>query len=467
MTTSRISSATGAHTSPSSRRTTLPATEFPGLFPRTRGDASVRLWVIFLIVGYLVWTRSFAYIGIPQAMIVVGEIGLASVIALRPRSLNFFFLNRDASFPLRELRGVCVLFLLLGAWAVAWGAIRGYDLKDVVRLAGYHYYTLYLPIGVWMGVQYPELLERILKRTALLGAIYGVLWLVILNRILLLIPGSSNTKIFGQPGQGGIIVLAILSFGWTSQMWLLLLANAFVFLGVQMRAEWVGGLLGFGILFVLGKIQKQLLGMVVGGLLLFALAYTLDLKMAGPDGRDGEISARGLVARVLAGVDPDAASKMSGSDFSTFKGTVDWRTYWWQQIWHRINHSKSNAVFFLGEGFGYPIGDLGAYGTDGIRTPHNIFFFSLCYNGWVGAGSFILLQITVLYTMFKAYLRTGQCFGILFCVICIAMGLFGNFFETPYGAIPYYLVVGLCAARLFERPSTPGARIASPVVSAI
>jgi hypothetical protein len=411
-------------------------------------DVGLRRWVAFLIIGYLLMTRSFAYLGVPPASLFIGELALGLLLFTRTRALNWFLLNRTETLPLRAVRWAMLAYLSHGGVAFAWALWQGYPTIDIVRMFGFHYYVLYLVFGVWAGIQFPGFLPQLVRTLAWATAIYGVLWVVVLNRVPLWIPGSPAVVVFGQPGSGGIVMLGLLAFGLARSHWPLLLCATFVFLGVQMRAEWLGGIAGLAILFMLGRNQQQMIGILVAAILLVAVAFALDLKMDGATGRDGELSVRGIVARSIAPINPQMASDLTGTDFTSFKGTVDWRTSWWEQIWLKINDHPSDAVFFLGMGYGYPIGELGAYGTGGIRTPHNIFFYALGYHGWIGVLAFVTLQGVILFTMMRVYRRTGQPFGILFC----------NFFETPYGATPYYLMVGLCMAPLVRGPLPSGTK---------
>ena len=419
---------------------------------RARDDMRSRNLIFFIIMGYLLLTRSFAYFGVGPLNLFIGEVALALLVWWQPQVLARFFLNRDDFFPLAAIRWGVTIFLCHGAMAVVWSLMQGCPVMEIVRMSGFHYYALYLPFGVWVGLRFPSLLKSLVVSLAWLNAIYGPLYILCLSQLWwLMIPGAHWVPVFGQPQSGGIAMLGILAFGLVSELWPQLLAAGFVYIGIQMRAEWLGGLIGCAILFALGVNRRLMTSVVVGGFLLVAVAYALDLKVQGPRGRDGEISVRGIVARSIAPINPDAAASLTGADAKEFKGTVDWRTYWWEQIWKKINHDEDDAHFFLGMGYGFVIGDLGAYGTGGIRTPHNIFFYNLGYHGWIGECAFWLLQFSVFYTMWLAYRKTGQAFGLVFCVICMAMGLFGNFFETPYGAIPYYLVAGICAAPLLTK----------------
>ena len=59
---------------------------------------------------------------------------------------------------------------------------------------------------------------------------------------------------------------------------------------------------------------------------------------------------------------------------------------------------------------------------------------------------FAVVQVTLLAHLWRAYRSTGELFGVLLWIMGLAAGLFGNFYETPYNAIPYYLLLGLCLA---------------------
>jgi hypothetical protein len=53
--------------------------------------------------------------------------------------------------------------------------------------------------------------------------------------------------------------------------------------------------------------------------------------------------------------------------------------------------------------------------------------------------------------LWKTWKRTNQPFGILFWITSIVFACFTAFFETPYGAIPFYLTVGCAIAPSFRQ----------------
>jgi O-antigen ligase len=174
--------------------------------------------------------------------------------------------------------------------------------------------------------------------------------------------------------------------------------------------------------------------------------YITNFSFEGPESRGGTISATELVARVIAPVNPELAADYS-DDVHMYEGTAAWRTMWWIEIWNSVHSSSSLAI--LGHGYGFALGDLVAYLEDSsTRTPHNVFFLALGYTGWSGVIMFALLQSEIARLCWRAFRKTKQAFSIVFWVTTLAFSFFTPFFETPQGAIPFYLVAGCACAGL-------------------
>jgi hypothetical protein len=134
--------------------------------------------------------------------------------------------------------------------------------------------------------------------------------------------------------------------------------------------------------------------------------------------------------------------------------TFEWRTNWWKAIWRNSYKDPETAV--LGGGYGYPLVNLVDYlrGQTFLRTPHNMFFFALGYGGWMMVGLFALLQYFVLRLLIKTWRLTRNPFGPVFWTAVIIWSLFGDSFETPYGAIPFFIVAGATIAPLVRNGRT-------------
>ena len=105
----------------------------------------------------------------------------------------------------------------------------------------------------------------------------------------------------------------------------------------------------------------------------------------------------------------------------------------------------------FGKGYGYPLsGLIGARVEDNLRTPHNVFFYALGYGGWMGVSIFLALQAALVWVLILAFQRSRSPVGLVLWIALFSSAFFQNFFETPYGAIPYYFIAGLAAAPVLE-----------------
>jgi hypothetical protein len=412
--------------------------------------------VAFLVIGYFCLSRAFAYLGIPPLHVFVGEIVLAYFLLFGPRAATGRWPWVAMRAPaLRKLRRRFLLLLAYGVFQIFMGASRGYPLFTAVRDLAFNYYPLYLFLGLWVGLQSTSYLPKLIRHLAWCNGIYGLLFILFLNRVTWTIPGVSSdvveVRVFGQPLGSAIALIGLLAFeSDLRSVWHLLAFNLFVLLGMQIRGEWLAFAVG---LLVWGCMTSRLKQLATAGgyiVLLFTLMYAVDLKLPGPETRmAGTISARDLVGRALAPLNPDAASEYT-EDFQDAQNTTLWRTVWWAQIWISVHETVSRSVF--GFGYGFPLGDLVPY-LEGqfIRTPHNVFLYALGYTGWLGLALFMAFQAELARLLWKTWKRTNQPFGILFWITSIVFACFTAFFETPYGAIPFYLTVGCAIAPSFRQ----------------
>lgn len=409
---------------------------------------------MFLVLGYFAMGRSFAYLGIPPLKLFIGEIVLLAFLVRHPR-VSLDRVRRALSRPtfLTDYSWGLVLLLLYGVMEIFRGAYYGYSVLNAVQSFVFNYYPVYLLMGIWIGERDPSFVKRTVIALAWVNGIYGVLYIGFLSRIAIFIPGSqgASVPIFGQPWGSMIALLGLMCFKFDlRKTWFPLLLNAAVLLAIQVRAEWVGFVAGLLVYAVLTKRFDRLIGIgaVTGLLLIIGLAA--DIHLPGAASRGGGISTRDIVGRAIAPINKDLAAEFTPfaqSNASTF----EWRTNWWKAIW-QDNH-KDAEVAMLGEGYGYPLVNLVNYlrGQTFLRTPHNMFFFALGYGGWLLVGLFALLQWFILRLLIKAWRVSRNPFGLVFWTSVIVWSLFGDSFETPYGAIPYFIIAGACIAPLLVR----------------
>jgi hypothetical protein len=401
-----------------------------------------------LLFGYILDGRSFAYLGLPSYNIYVGELCLALFLLFGPRV-----------WRLVQMRAA-TLYLLLGVNLI-WGLVQaarglnaGYPPILALRDCAFNYYPLFVLLGVLVACRDEWFLVKFVRALAWMNALYGIAFILLLNRIPWATPGTSDASsmvpLFSQTGGSALVLLGLVALEpkWTLRTWMLALLNLLVMLGLMVRSEWVGflaGLLTFGI--CAGRLRQIALG-VAGVAALLAVLFVADVKIPAPLTRGGgELSAQSIAARGLAIVDAVAGTEYAGeSGGDAAMGDILFRTQWWSAIWNEVNSDPVQAL--AGFGYGYPIGDLNpsiAAGTV-IRTPHNDMVYALGYSGWIGLSIFLLCQLEFALLLLRAFQTTGQPFGLMYWAMTFTASCFGNLFENPFGAIPFYLMLGLAIA---------------------
>ena len=391
-------------------------------------------------------TRSFAHLGLAPLHLFVGEVVLGLFLFLRPQeSLSRLF---DVGRLPDWLQGFSIAYIAAfgyGVFEVGRGILLAHEPLAIVETFAFHIYPLYLFAGLWIGRQDPGLLQRLVRKLAWVNGIYGILFIAVLNHVFILMPGTRDTPLFSQPNGSALIVLALLCFEPDlMRVAHLLVLNTFVALGMEVRAELLALVVG---LAVWGVLTRKIGHLAVGAatfVTIFAVALATDVRIPAPASRGGEISARFIAGRVLSTIDVDLASKYA-PQARNYEGTYEWRARWWKAIWQDVHEHTATAV--LGEGEGYPLSALVGYINDpNVRTPHDVFFFCLGYEGWLGVGLFAAMQAALAAGFWRVCRTTGQPFGIVLWTMTLAAAMFSNSFETPFGAIPFYLLAGLALA---------------------
>jgi len=150
------------------------------------------------------------------------------------------------------------------------------------------------------------------------------------------------------------------------------------------------------------------------------------------------------------------ARDVTGSDnVGFYKGTITWRQNWWKAIWENSNENYTNLL--IGPGYGFVLKDLVNYleQSGDVRTPHNIFYYALGYTGWFGVVIFFALQLTCVSMLWRVYRLTGQAYGLAVWAATLIAAFFGNVMETPFGAIPIYLTMGLIIGPTLDMDMVP------------
>ena len=423
-----------------------------GVKSRHRWSGVIQL----LVIGYSALGRSFAYLGIPPAKVFLGEIFLGWFMTVHMRTVERVIRFANRARAMQWLRLAVGLFLFWGLVCIVYGFIVRRPPIAILMNFAFNYYALYLIIGLAVALSGQNIMPTLARRLGWIHGIYGVVYVAGLHNVYLPIPGTGGVNLFAQPNGSAFAVLALLQYEpKLARAWFPILLNLAVMGAVQVRAEWLGFMAGFALWSVLAGRVRQLLLAGVAVLTLIVVGLIFDIRVEGISGRGGEISVQGIVGRALAPIDPSLAGKYV-DNAEDLGGTVDWRTRWWTAIWASINHG-SDVEFFFGHGYGFELTSLVDGVEHDVRTPHSVFFYALGYGGWIGAFIFIFLQFALAGCLWKTYRFTGDPFGLAFWVLNLSLGMFGNTFETPFGAIPFYLVMGVSIAPLLMQQLSPAA----------
>jgi hypothetical protein len=394
-------------------------------------------WIFFLLVGYSLFGRTFAYIGVRPLFI--GDAFLGCFILFNTRAVLkrwYSALVRDQ--PLSFFSWALVFFMLFGVFELVRGIFFGHDAFTALQLLVFNVYPLYIFAGLWAGERRPDMVKRFIFITAWFSAIYGPLYLAVLHKINWSLPGA-GPSLLPQAGSGPILgMLAVESR--TSKYWFPLTIAVFMLFAMQLRGEWVG--LGLSIL-VWAFLEKKLSRVALFGLLatiLLGIGFVGNVQIPGPR---GTISTQTVVMRLLSIVTPEKASEVS-KEAAVANGTVHWREVWWKNIRNEVLAEKETTI--IGLGYGYPLHKLNPSlaPNEEVRTPHSILYFTFAYSGLVGMAIFFTLQATLGGLLWRTFKVTGNAFGLATWAATLATSLFGNCWESPPAAIPTYILLGLC-----------------------
>jgi hypothetical protein len=405
------------------------------LWPRIAG---------FLLTGYLTLGRSFAYLGIPPLFI--GEIVLGTFLFFKPRvALGTWVASLLRGSPLNGVGLALLAFVAYGTWQVGRGVLGGFSIIDALKTFTFNYYTLYLFLGIWIGLQAPDFLPKLIRFVAWVNGVYGVIFLIALRHVEIYLPGfgAQDVPLFAPPAGQVVVIVGLLCFERDLRaVWFVLLLNIMITLAWQVRAEWAGlaaAILVWGLLT--GRLGR-VFSMSVGAIALFGMLALADIQLPG---RNGAVSLSESLARVIAPIDLELAKALSPKA-KYHAGTAEWRELWWDGIWRSVNSNPKLQAF--GHGYGFPLVNLAP--ADGYkastRTPHSVFYYALGYTGWVGVFLFGFLQFAILRFLWRSYRLTGQAAGLAWWVMAMVRFSFEEGLETPMKAIPFYLMMGICMA---------------------
>lgn len=399
------------------------------------------------LAGYVVFGRSFAYLGI--APLYIGEtmflLGFACFLASGAATAVF------ATPPaLAALALMCWVLLRVAQGVGAYGidALR----DGVVALyGGFAFFVAALL------VERPARLAQVL--TGLRTAVRIVLPVAILayfaGRFVqqgLNVPGIDIPLLSARSGElathmCGAVALVLLGLCSVGRLQSALL----LFGGLLVASQSRGGMLALALplvflLLVTGRL-RQLVLLATAICVVMTIAYLGDLSIEIPIG-ERPISARALVDNVF--------SILASNDANNLDGTKQWRLNWWRAI---QDYTFSGAYFWTGKGFGPNLAEVDGFvvglewGGPVLRSPHSVHMTYLARAGVPGLFLWLLTVGTWMAALLLASVRAhrrgehqwSRFFIFLVCYVgsIVIDASFDVALEGPMLGIPFWVLFGI------------------------
>ena len=414
-----------------------------------RGIVGVSLGLLAtLLAGYVLLGRGLAHVGV--APLYVGEMTLAvaliGVVAAVGRA------------RLSWLHWVVVAFM-------AWGALQtipylgryGLDaIRDAVTW-GYALFALAVSLMLTRAR-----LETGVRWYARLLPVF-VLWVPVAAVIALTIgdafpggPGSEIPLVYFKGGDMGVHLAGFGAFvllGLDQRLgrrlpeplfWLLWMADVVV-VGVITRGGMFASLAAFGAFLFAPSVQRFARPLLMGGILLAAVALvnpTIDL------GLERRLSLSQVIDNVTSVLGDRGETEAAGQ----LQGTKTFRLKWWGTI---ADYTINGPYFWTGKGFGINLADADGFQVTpdhALRSPHNGHVEVLARMGVPGLVLWVLLNVGWAWAMVRRAvedrtrdpLRAGiAAWLFLYWVAILVNSSFDPYLQGPQGGIWYWTVIGV------------------------
>lgn len=408
--------------------------------------------------GYMIFGKSFAYLGLPP--LYAGELLflLGLLAALRARSgINLVAgLATAPALCLAALMGWVLLRTLTG--------LREYRV-DALRDGAVALYGGYAFVMIALLLDDPRRLGTLLRMFRWLARI--AIPMAIIAFILGDVPFFAARAGELSAHLTGACVLALVGLVRVGPGWV-----AFVGLGaVLAAAQNRGSMLAIAVpvclaLLAVGQWKRMAATLILGAGLLGATA-ALDVEVELPNS-DRPVSASAVMNNIVSIVAPSSGGNLDD--------TKQWRLRWWNTI---VGYTVNGPYFWTGKGFGPNLAETDGYvvglenGGPTLRSPHSIHMTYLARSGVPGLALWLLTCAVWMAAMLAAFWRARRMgerkwesfFLFIACYVAsiVIDASFDVALEGPMLAIPFWTLIGIGigAAMIFRAqaaalpPDTP------------
>jgi len=448
------------------RLSASPVLEAPnGMGSEPRQTQWLEKSLLFILAGYILFDRPFAWLHVPGTPLFVGEmvlaLGVGVVLTTRTRLAQL--LRRSAS--LKAVRNFMV-----------WGAILlilqvlPYGL-DAIRDSALWYYGFFAMLTAILFWSRPQRVNEWIGRYSRLIPIYlgwfpFAVVLASVGPTNILVPDSQISIFNHKNGNMAVLSAIAIAFMWLAdsdnryfsrrqRVWLTTLATLLIVLtGLQNRGGMVASFaLIAALLLVLSRRRGELLMLMIAALVLtasIAVVFDIRIELFG----DREISIEQFTSNVSSVFDPEAGGARQSS-------TTAWRLNIWEQVLNDVTNDRPFAGFGPGPDLGERY-DISTNPDQPLRNPHNSHVGILARLGWVGVTLWLLLWATWFTEMYQLRHRlryrgddhTSNLVGWIFLapIPILVNAIFDPTLEGAQVAVLLWTLVGSGAAiALLER----------------
>jgi hypothetical protein len=397
------------------------------------------------LAGYIILNYGFSNFAPPGSPFAIGYLlsyGALSLAVLSNPSRTKVAFREPAIWWCGGLLGLSILHLVADLPRYGLYAIR--DATLTFEMA-------FLLLGFFWGIQKTRVhFLRALAFVFLFNLIYAGFypWASHLQAIspksgvfrqVALLGSYSHTALFLLVGALFFWLLGR-AIGWPK--WVLTITGMLQIGGLlilQSRAIYITALLSVAVLFLLGDIRKGIKSTALIGSGVLLLTGILTIFGMNLQGRIGPVNLAFIIEHFQS---------IFLRPGNPLVGSTQWHLALIPEIIGRVTSSPWRLI--IGEGFGEPLIDFIVAGGVAVRQPHNTHLSVLARLGLVGLVFWILFLVRVGTILVRCARRGPRgtfehnlwLWLLLFFVSGLAFTTFQPWLEFPYGAIPFYTIIG-------------------------